>query len=461
MENESLENKNQKSLASLYLFYGDEFLVKERVEKLISEVLDAKLRGTNLTVLDGNNLDFSILSSNLFTPSLFGGYRVVIVDQTPLFMGRLDQARLVGKVLQSWKSNDRKGAFRGFGQLLNLAGLQRSDIEGRTDWLAEITGESATGDDRETLLKVARSFLDAGQKVESSDHESFIEELLESPLPEETILIFTAPAVDKRKRIFKTLLKRGQVVECSVREEKSGAGLERSFFDKRVKETLALAGKKISTAALDKMHARTGKDMRRLHGEMEKLIAYVGPRKEVRPQDVDAVFMDFHEAAFYEFNESLRKADVGECLRALHQNLKIVEHPLQTLGAVANEIRRLMAARELLFGPFRTYWKPGMTYQAFLPVLKRVREQNPGSTAKGKLDLLSMNDYRLYLYLSHAQRFSMERLILIMEAILEADVLIKSTRVGSASPRSIMENLVLKICGVSDSPKATGKTNTN
>jgi hypothetical protein len=41
----------------------------------------------------------------------------------------------------------------------------------------------------------------------------------------------------------------------------------------------------------------------------------------------------------------------------------------------------------------------------------------------------------------------MERLIKIMEAILEADVMMKSTRVGNRSPEAIMENLVLTICG--------------
>jgi hypothetical protein len=41
----------------------------------------------------------------------------------------------------------------------------------------------------------------------------------------------------------------------------------------------------------------------------------------------------------------------------------------------------------------------------------------------------------------------MERLIKIMEAVLEADVMMKSTRVGNRSPEAIMENLVLTICG--------------
>ena len=64
-------------------------------------------------------------------------------------------------------------------------------------------------------------------------------------------------------------------------------------------------------------------------------------------------------------------------------------HPLQTLAATANEFRRLMAAREMLFTVFRSYWKPGMSYQSFIPVIKRVRQEHPGMMDKGKFDLLS------------------------------------------------------------------------
>jgi hypothetical protein len=106
-----------------------------------------------------------------------------------------------------------------------------------------------------------------------------------------------------------------------------------------------------------------------------------------------------------------------------------------------------MIAREMLFTIFRSSWKPGIGYKEFVPLAAKARAENPELAAKGKLKLLSMKDYPLYLYLRDAQKFPMERLIRIMEAILEADVMMKSTRVGSRSPESIMENLVLVICG--------------
>jgi DNA polymerase III delta subunit len=172
----------------------------------------------------------------------------------------------------------------------------------------------------------------------------------------------------------------------------------------------------------------------------------MGDRTEITDADVQAVFTDFHETAFYEINRAVRSADIKKCLPALHENLKIVDHPLQTLGMIANEFRRLMAARELLFTVFRKRWKSTMTYQQFVPVANQVRDEHPELISKGKFSLLAMKDYPLYLFLKDAQKFDMERLTAIMEALLDADILLKSTRVGGAAPEIVMEQLLLKIC---------------
>ncbi|MBI4965718.1 MAG: DNA polymerase III subunit delta [Desulfomonile tiedjei] len=454
------DNSAAEGGQSLYLIFGDEFLVKERVARLVDEALDPELRGTNLIVLDGSTLDLGELSLQLFTPSLFGGSRVILVDQTTLFMGRFDQRKLVAKVLDAWAGGDRKSSFKALGQLLNLAGLDSSAIERGSDWISEVLGEGARPQDRDNLARAAQAFMEEGRKVGGAADESFLEELISSPFPEGTVLIFTAPEVDKRKKTFKVLEKRSQVIECAVREEKFGVGLEKSFFDQRVRDALKRAGKKISQEALETMYARSGKQLRMIHSEVEKLIGYVGDRKEISVKDVQDLFSDFHQVAFFELNNVLRTGDVKKCLPALYENLKIAEHPLQTLGLIASEMRKLMVAREMLFTIFRSSWKPGMQYKEFVSILNKVREENPALMAKGKLKLLSMKDYPLYLYLRDAQRFPMARLTRIMEAVLEADVMMKSTRVGSRSPETIVENLVLTICSQPHPKSRADKTTT-
>jgi DNA polymerase-3 subunit delta len=437
-----------KGTADVYLFYGDEFLVKEQVTKLVDRVLEPQSRDTNFTIFDGANPDMSALSTHLFTPSLFGGARVILVDQTAIFMGRSDNAKVMNKTLESWRTGDRKTALRAFGQLLSVVGVPLQDVADGSDWLGEID-ESIDREDREALLKIAKAFQEEGRTVSRGD-EDLMEEFINSSLPEETTLVFTAAGVDKRKKIFKAVEKRGLVLECAIRQEKYGSGLDRSFFEERVRETLRQAGKDISRPALEKMYARCGTEMRRLQSELDKLIGYVGARAAITEEDVETLFADFHQAAFFDLNNALRTGDIVRCLPALHENLKIVAHPLQTLGSIATEFRRLMVARELLFTVFKASWRPGMQYNSFVSCLKQAREENPTLMGKGKFKLLSsLKDYPLYLYLRDAQKFPMDKLVAILEKILEVDVLLKSSKIGAKAPQSLMEDLVFTICAAS------------
>jgi hypothetical protein len=92
-----------------------------------------------------------------------------------------------------------------------------------------------------------------------------------------------------------------------------------------------------------------------------------------------------------------------------------------------------------------------MTYMQFKPVLAGLRERRPKPSPKDRGDLLVLADYAVYSYLQDCQKFTMERLAGIMEAILEADVLIKSTRIGGTSPSVVLEQLMMKICADWDS----------
>ncbi len=446
MKKKDSSSQRAETSGGVYLFFGDEFLVKEQVNKLVDDFLDSKLRATNLMIFDGVNLDAAGVSSHVRTPSLFGGWRVIVVEQTPLFMGRTDEGKLAIKAIELWKAGDRKAAFRAMGQLLNLAGLRSSDIQQDAEWATQMLGDSSRPEERVALARLAEAYLEEGRSVGAAGDQELIEDLVMSPLPEGTVLVFTAPAVDKRKKIFKTVEQKGHVIECTVQQEKYGTGMDKTFFEERVREVLSRAGKEIAPDALEKMYTRSGKEIRQLESELGKLVGYVGERRKITSLDVETLFSDFHEAAFFELNNVLRSADITRCLPALHENLKLVSHPLQTLGSIATEFRRLMVAREMLFTVFRSSWKRGMTYQSFLPVLKRVREENPGMMQKGKLNLFTMKEYPLYLYLRDAQKFPMEKLTRIMDAVLEADILMKSSRLGSQAPKAVLENLVMTIC---------------
>lgn len=457
MKKKTSEDLETGDRRQLYLFYGDEFLVKEEVGKLVARSLDPELRDTNFIVMDGNSLDVSNLSNQLFTPSLFGESRVILVDQTTVFMGRTDQAKLVTKVIDSWKSGDKRSALKHVGQVLALAGVDSARIERGNDWVGDVLGDSGSADDGESLQAAARAFVEDGRKVKAGGEENLIEEMVSTAFPEGTVLVFTAPGVDRRKKVFKAAEKYGRIVECSAREEKYGPGLDKQYVEQRVREAVKKAGKKIASDALEAIYARSGRELRRLHSELEKLIGYVGDRPQITVQDVEALFSDFHEAGAFDLTNALRTADITKCLPALYENLKVAAHPLQTLGLIAADFRKLIVARELLFSVFKSSWKPGMTYQAFVPAAAKVRLENPALMGKGKFNLLSMKDYPLYLLLRDAQRFPMEKLLRIMEAILHVDVMMKSSSLGSRAPETLLEELVYLVCSPVGSGRMRGR----
>ncbi len=430
----------------LRLFYGEEFLVKQQVAQLIKVTLPDSSRDTNLIILDGANLDISLLSTHAFTSSLFGGPRMLLVEQTAAFQAGSDNSKSLNKAIQAWNSGDTKAAFRAFGQHLALAQIPVAE-RSPEELVSEIRsiGTTTSPQNDEALFRLAEAFIESGPSSPSSSAEKALEQMLERELPDDLTLVFTADSADSRKRLFKIVAKRGQVTECSVQHEKYGGGMDRSFFDRQVQEALSQAGKTIGRSSLEKMYARCGVGMRTLNSELQKLIAYLGDRERVTDRDVEDVFSDFHQPSFFEFINGLHSGSLAKCLPALHESLKTAQHPLQILGALASEFRKMISARELLFTVLRPYWKPGMTYTGFVKMMNDLRSQNPGLLDKKKFKILGMKDYPLFRILTTAQKFPLEQLTRAMEAILQVDIRMKSSALASKSPEIILEDLLIKI----------------
>ena len=84
-------------------------------------------------------------------------------------------------------------------------------------------------------------------------------------------------------------------------------------------------------------------------------------------------------------------AALGHLARLLAQG----EHPLKLLGTIAAEVRRLLAARQLMDGEVRGRWKRGLTYQQF-----QQNVLNQGAP------ILTRNPYADYMCFQRADQFS-------------------------------------------------------
>jgi len=431
----------------IYLLYGDEFLVKEELNRIVEGVLEAGLRKTNLIVLSGADLDEGEFFSLVATPSLFGDPRVIVVEDTTLFSSPKDARRLASRVADAAHSGDKKILLRYMGQLLRLLGVRSPEVIRGDEWLDAISMDGLPSGAREVLRQAAREWLQSRQKLDGPPAETLVEDLVHRSTPEGTRVVFTAETVDIKKPSFRLVQERGHVRECVAQREKFVTRLNREYFDNRVKAILSESGKTISREALARMYELAGIDLRRLQGELNKLLNYIGSKRHIDKADVDNVFEDFHGVEFFELSAAIRTGDIHKCLKALHEHLRIVAHPLQTLSAITGEVRRLLIAKELREQIFRDAWQPGLSFSRFKSLLASQASKTASPDAAAQIAKTHMKPYSLYVSIEASEKYSETRLLATLEDLLSADIILKSSRLGRYGAQAILENVLFRLLG--------------
>ena len=163
--------------------------------------------------------------------------------------------------------------------------------------------------------------------------------------------------------------------------------------------------------------ARAGDDLRTLQQELDKLLLYAADRPAIQPQDVEAVVADHGEGWIFDLTRAIGDRDALGALGQLSRLMGQGEHPLKILGTIAGEVRRLLAARQLLDGDLRPHWKRGISYQQFQQIAAK-----HGSAA------LTRNPYADYMCFQRAERFAMAELVGHMESLFDADLRLEVER---------------------------------
>jgi DNA polymerase-3 subunit delta len=108
-----------------------------------------------------------------------------------------------------------------------------------------------------------------------------LETFLKQPEPQ-TTLVFVAGAIDKRSRMYKLLTKQATIVECGAIEDQADA-------ERWVRNRIAAAGIEIDPAAARRLAERAGPDVKRLRGEVDRLLLYAMGQPRITLDDVREV----------------------------------------------------------------------------------------------------------------------------------------------------------------------------
>jgi DNA polymerase-3 subunit delta len=107
------------------------------------------------------------------------------------------------------------------------------------------------------------------------------EALVKQPEPQ-TVLVLVATTVDRRSRMFKQLQKQATIVECGVLEDLADA-------ERWVRTRAAAVGAVIDPGAARLVAQRAGIDVKRLRGDVDRLLLYAMGQKQITADDVREV----------------------------------------------------------------------------------------------------------------------------------------------------------------------------
>lgn len=164
-----------------------------------------------------------------------------------------------------------------------------------------------------------------------------LEAYLERPEPL-TVLVLVAASIDKRSRIYKLLAKHATVVECGAVEDLADA--ER-WVRTRVAAAASAGGgpASIDPAAARLLATRAGPDVKRLRGEVDRLLLYTLGQKTITLDDVKELAGPAALLDDWAMTNAIEERRAGEALRQLALMLDAGAPPEKLLGQIGWLVR--------------------------------------------------------------------------------------------------------------------------
>ncbi|HVO18348.1 MAG TPA: DNA polymerase III subunit delta [Anaeromyxobacter sp.] len=421
----------------VYLFDGDAFLSLRAARAVAHALVPEGARALNLVELDAATAPDEV-AAELATPGLFGGGKVVLVQEPAFLTAREDAGEAFASAARVFaEGRQREGARR----LLALAA--RSGVASRAlvpgpDGKLTPEGKSALAAGLGVELDAAGgSFVDAAAryaaerelKVAKGDDAGALDAALARGLPPGHVLLVAAGKVDGRLPLVKKLAAAGGRASTALAQE-GPWGSQRPVLGPVLASLLAGTGKRVDRGGEAALVERVGEDARVLAQEVEKLRAYVGDRKVIGAADVEAVVPRVAADPFFALGNAVEGRDLPGALAVLERTLGDGAHPLLVLGSLAGTVRRLLAERERArrAAGERRIGSYDEWQDLVLPAIPEA-------------DLGSRKPYGFWMKYQAALRFSRAELLAALAGLGDADVAMKSGRDG----RTALERVLLSL----------------
>ena len=467
-----------KEFAAVYLIFGEELLVKNAYDELLDALLPAENRSANYDPVEGTIENVYDVIESVNTFSLLPGTKVVAMQDSRIFYARDNKSRLLENAKKAYDDDDIKKAAKYFLSLMSNLNLSFEDVDRSNrsktlksasdliqidDWLDDVIGYC-----QENELAIP----------EPSDQAGALQKAIEKGFPQNNHLIITTDVVDKRRGLYKAISNLGVAIDCTVPkgDRRTDKMAQEDILVQKMTEILRPSNKEMDKGAYLALLDMTGFDLRTFCGSLEKLIDYVGKRNTITVEDVEAVLERTKKDPIYDFTNAVADRQIEKVLFFLNSLLAADFHPLQILAAVANQVRRLLVAKDFAQSELATGWHAGLSFNAFqqsvMPAIvaydqellnilegwdnsesptgdvdKKPARSKGKKKKKTQTDLLlarnPKNAYPVYQLMKKSERYSKTELLASVGLLNETDAQLK---LSGQDPKLILERLVLKLC---------------
>jgi DNA polymerase-3 subunit delta len=232
---------------------------------------------------------------------------------------------------------------------------------------------------------------------------------LEIPSPTTCLAVISAKP-DFRLKAYKLLRDTGVAVECKQLYDNEIP----SWISSRVKKL----GKKISPEACQVMQGYVSRSLREIQNEIDKLFIYVGEKQEISVDDVNNVVGMSKQFNIFELQKAIGKKDIGRAVEVMEQMLDAGEYPVAIVAGLAKYMQKIWLAQEL-----------------------RRRQISEFQLAAD----LGVSPFYVKDYIEAARRYSSDELEKCFDALLQADLTLKST---SSDQKYVMTLLLYEVVQV-------------
>lgn len=154
-----------------------------------------------------------------------------------------------------------------------------------------------------------------------------------------TYFVFVEAEIDKRSKLYKTVLSKGCAIEFAMQDE---ATLKRWILGMVKKEN-----KKISENTLNLFLEKTGTDMENIRKEVEKLFCYCMEKEMITQQDVEAICIRQIGNHIFDMVGAIADRKQKKALELYYELLAQKEPPMRILFLIARQFNLLLQVKEL------------------------------------------------------------------------------------------------------------------